>query len=387
MRSPAKICVLTSAHPPFDVRIFHKECVSLANAGHEVILVAPHHGSEQRQGVSIDAVSKHTGRVRRMFVTTSSVLWRAFKNNADIYHFHDPELIPAGLVLRAIGKTVIYDIHEDLPGTISYKSYIPRWLRQPMAKAVDFLETRSASCFSALIAATPEIAARFRSHHPNVRVVHNYPLSYEFEAKADVSSIPESYVAYVGLRITIARGAKEMVRAMSLLPKSLPVKLKLVGNIDSPELLKDLSALPGWEKTEYVGTQDRVGVASILRGAIAGLVVLHPEPNYVASHPVKLFEYMCAGVPVVASNFSGFCAIVRDSGCGIVVDPLNEKEIASAIEYLVTHPTEAQEMGEKGRQAVRTRFNWKNEERTLLDVYQDLSGVVISRSNRVEEIT
>lgn len=387
MRSPAKICVLTSAHPPFDVRIFHKECVSLANAGHEVILIAPHGQSEKKQGIHIDPVPKTTGRIRRMFVTATSVLWRAIKNNADVYHFHDPELIPAGLVLRALGKRVIYDIHEDLPGTISYKSYIPRWLRRPFAKAVDFAETRSAGCFSALIAATPEIAARFRAHHPDVRVVHNYPLSREFEAKNDASSVPESYVAYVGLRITTARGAKEMVRAMSLLPKSLPVRLKLVGNIDSPELLKDLSELPGWEKTDYLGTQDRVGVASILRGARAGLVVLHPEPNYVTSHPVKLFEYMCAGVPVVASDFSGFRAAVRDSGCGIVVDPLNEKEIAAAIEFLVMHPQEARQMGEKGRQAVEARYNWKNEEHTLLEVYRGLFGSPVSHSSRVEGTT
>ena len=278
----------------------------------------------QRDGLS--GGSRPTGAVYRAAVAA----------DADVYHFHDPELVPAALFLRARGKKVIYDIHEDLPLTVSYKPYVPKWLQRPLAKACSIVEALAARQFSGLIAATPEIAARF-SGHPNVCVVHNYPIREEFceEAKSFTGS---RYVAYVGLRITRARGAEEMVRAMELLSESFAIRLKLAGTIEPFDLLQQLEATAGWQSTEYLGPLGRAGVSDVIRNALAGLVVLHPEPNYVTSHPVKLFEYMCAGIPVIASDFPVFRSIVEGTKCGILVDPLSAKKIADAIEFLV-HPS------------------------------------------------
>lgn len=359
---------MTSAHPAFDVRIFHKEARSLARAGFEVTLVVPHRDSQRAGEIEILAVPMATGRFARLLRTTRAVYRRARAADADVYHFHDPELIPAGLLLRLRGKKVIYDIHEDLPGSLAYKDYLPGWLRRPLGRIVDLVERAASRQFSGLVAATPEIAARFAGH-PNVATVQNYPMREEFRA-------PESgghrgnYVTYVGLRITRARGAREMIEALQLVPSSIPVRLRLVGTIEPPELLDSLAASPGWSSTEYMGPLGRTGISEVLSGAIAGLVVLHPEPNYVNSHPVKLFEYMCAGIPVVASDFPVFRSIVEGAGCGILVDPLAPAEIAAAIVYLATHPEEAREMGERGRAAIDSRYNWRREEERLLDVYR-----------------
>ena len=365
-----KICVLTSAHPPFDVRIFHKECKSLARAGYEVTLVAPHQQSERIDGVTIKAVTPPKGRLERCFKTTAAVYRAAMGVDADAYHFHDPELMLVGLLLRARGKPVIYDIHEDLPLTVSYKPYVPKWLQRPLAKAFSMLESFATRYFSGLIAATPEIAARF-SGHRNVSVVQNYPVREDFlrEATATASATVPGYVTYVGLRITQARGAKEMVLAMALVNAAHPIRLKLAGTIEPPALLHELKATSGWQSTDYLGPLGRAGVSETMQNAIAGLVVLHPEPNYVTSHPVKLFEYMCAGIPVIASDFPVFRSIVQGAKCGLLVDPLSPDQIAEAIQFLCTHPAEARAMGERGRLAVRSRYNWEHEEKSLLEVY------------------
>ena len=383
---PIRTCILTSAHPALDVRIFHKECKSLARAGYEVTLVAPHRESQRIDGIAIKAVTPATGRLERFFQTTAAVYRAAIAVDADVYHFHDPELMLISLLLRAQGKKVIYDIHEDLPLTVSYKPYVPKWLQRPLAKVFAIMESLATRHFSGLIAATPEIAARF-SRHSNVAVVQNYPIREEFPKEETGTSRPSDYVTYVGLRITKARGAEEMVRALELLAESLPIRLKLAGTIEPPTLLQQLEATPGWQSTEYLGSLGRAGVSEVIRNAIAGLVVLHPEPNYVNSHPVKLFEYMCAGIPVIASDFPVFRSIVEGAKCGLLVDPLSPKEIADAIEFLCTHPNEARAMGERGRLAVSCRYNWRHEEQSLLGVYRSVCRVPESCGHLGSELT
>ncbi|HEY2545975.1 MAG TPA: glycosyltransferase family 4 protein [Candidatus Acidoferrum sp.] len=388
MTAPIKVCVLTSAHPAFDVRVFHKECKSLARAGYDVTLVAPHGESLTVDGVTVKAVAPARWRFERWFKTTAAVYRAAVAVDAEIYHFHDPELIPVGLLLRALGKKVIYDVHEDLPLTVSYKPYIPKWMQRPLSSLLAIMESLTVRQFSGLIAATPEIAARFAGH-PNVCVVQNYPMREEFpeEFPGEMKTVHGDYIVYVGLRITRARGAEEMVRAMELLPGNIPIRLKLAGTIEPPDLQQRLEAMPGWQSTEYLGALGRAGVSKLIQNAMVGLVVLHPEPNYVSSHPVKLFEYMCAGIPVIASDFPGFRAIIEQAKCGILVDPFSAKEVADAIEFLYTHPEEAPAMGARGRLAVSSRYNWQHEEQSLLGMYNRLRHVAESYEQFRSELT
>jgi glycosyltransferase involved in cell wall biosynthesis len=365
-----KICVMTSAHPPFDVRIFHKECKSLALAGYDVALIASGNEDGVHEGIKFVCLPRWKNRLDRFIRGSFTVYRKAREVNADIYHFHDPELIPAALLLRLAGKKVIYDIHEDLPRTISYKPYIPNPFRGPISRVAEIVERLAGARFSALVAATPTIGDRFRRVNKNVAVVNNYPRIEEIELLSDaVTEKREAILLYVGMRITRERGAEEMVRAMGLLPARLQARLRLVGAWNPPDLPESLSGIPGWTRTEFVGPLGRAEVARELHRAYAGLVILHPEPNYVASQPVKLFEYMCAGIPVIASDFPVCRKIVSKARCGVLANPLNPEEIAHAMEYLLTHPEEAEEMGRRGFQAVHESYNWENEEKILLQFY------------------
>ncbi|MGH9716748.1 MAG: glycosyltransferase [Candidatus Acidiferrales bacterium] len=365
---------MTSAHPPFDVRIFHKECRSLARAGYRVTLIAPTDRDRQCGDIFVRAFPKYRSRRQRMVKGTLAMYRAAKQENADIYHFHDPELIPVGLLLRASGRHVVYDAHEDLPKTISYKTYVPAWLRVPLQAVVKVLEEFAVRFLSGVIAATGPIAERFSKIDRRV-VVHNYPLLEEFPAHAtDSSTEPGHYIAYVGARITRGRGAVEMVQAIGLVRPELEVQLKLAGAFDPADLPKRLSELPGWNRTDCLGLLGRTEVARMLRRARAGLVLLHPEANYLNSQPVKLFEYMGAAIPVLASDFPVWRNVIESAGCGLLVNPLKPASIASAIEYLCTHPEEADEMGRRGRKAVEDRYNWIKEEQKLLEFYSGLAG-------------
>jgi glycosyltransferase involved in cell wall biosynthesis len=370
-----RVCVMTSVHPPFDVRIFHKECKSLAREGYEVTLIAPGTHSGTVNGVRLEAIPKARNRFDRMVRGSLEVYKKARREDADIYHFHDPELIPIALLLRLSGKHVIYDAHEDLPRTFTYKSYIPRFLRSLVARFAGIIEESSSRVFSAVVVANPVTADRFRAIHRHAVVVHNYPKIEELR-EAHVpdgrNKSGDGAFLYVGMRITRPRGAEEMIRAVGMLPPELKARLKLVGAWDPPDLPRRLSSLPGWERTEYLGTLGRPAVARVLREARAGLCLLHPEPNYLTAEPVKIFEYMCSGIPVITGDFPSCRDIIETVGCGLLVDPLDPEEIAWAMEYLHSNPEEANAMGQRGLEAVQSEYNWRREENVLLDLYRNL---------------
>lgn len=372
-RRPLKVVHLTSAHHAFDARILDKECKSLRRRGYDVVEVARHSGDDVVDGVRIKSVPKPGGRLSRVLLCAWRVYREGLRQNADVYHFHDPELIPAALLLRARGKRVIYDIHEDLPRTVQYKTYIPRWLHRPIISVTERLENLVARRFSGLVAATPTIAERFQPLNPNTVVVQNFPKLEVMGAPAQRRwhDRPQS-VAYIG-SLTGARGVREVVEAVGLLPPAIGGTLTLAGWFTDHGFEQELRRLPAWQRVDWRGRVRPEEIAGILSQVRAGLVVLHPEPNFLLAYPVKLFEYMAAGLPVIASDFPMWRRIVTDANCGLLVDPFDVRAIAQAIEFLLTHPEEAQEMGRRGRVAVERTYNWAAEERKLFDIYARLA--------------
>jgi len=360
---------LTSAHFVFDPRIFSKISKSLSRAGYEVIVVARHDRDETVEGVHIAAVPKVFGRLHRMTRTLWQIYKRALALDGDIYHFHDPELIPVALRLRLAGKHVVYDAHENLPGTVSYKDYLPKRMRGTVAWITDHFERFAAGKFSAVIGATPPIVDRLRRVNPRAVVVHNFPVPEEMLRNHPIAwEHRPPVVAYLG-SISRARGIFELFQAMSRV-QTVDCRLALAGWFEQPGLKEEISKLPGASRVDCLGRLSREQVAELLGRVRVGIVVLHPEPNLINCRPTKLFEYMWAGIPVVASDFPLWREIIQNAGCGLLVDPFNPDEIARAIEYLLTHPAEAEEMGHRGRATAKKLFSWETEERTLLDLYR-----------------
>lgn len=374
-KTQLKVVHLTSAHPRDDIRIFHKECCSLVRAGYDVTLVvADGKGNGVSNGVAIQDAGYSHGRLKRMLWTTFRVLSQAIKLNADVYHLHDPELIPAGLWLKTRGKRVVFDAHEDVPKQILSKSYLPSWTLRFLSRSFAVLERFACKRFNGVIAATPTIRDKFLAIHTNSLDVNNYPILGELESDITWAS-KQNEICYVG-SISATRGVRELVKAMELV--QLSITLNLVGAFAEPEIETEVRGYPGWQSVNPMGVKDRQGVRAILGRCVAGLVTLHPQSNYLEALPIKMFEYMSAGVPVIASNFDLWRRIVSESACGLCVDPQKPEEIAAAIDYLMANPTEAQRMGENGRQAVLSRYNWQSEETKLFEFYRQILSVQIN---------
>lgn len=208
-----KVCHMTSAHGTEDVRIFHKECVSLANAGYEVYEVARGE-SYDKNGVHIVGVGDiPKSRRKRMTEGAKRVYQKALELDCDIYHFHDPELLPYGLKLKRRGKKVIFDSHEDVPGQIMDKGYIPKPLRKMVSVLYKAYETHIVKNIDAVVAATPHIAEKFEGRARKVVTVNNYPKLDDIVFHETPFSERDAIVCYAG-GIGELRGEKIMIEAM-----------------------------------------------------------------------------------------------------------------------------------------------------------------------------
>ena len=365
-----KIVHLTSVHPAVDARIFHKECRTLAAAGYDVALVAPHRYDETVNDIRIKAVPFPVDRKRRFLQTVWQVYRAGLREDASIYHIHDPELIPIGILLKLSGRSVVYDVHEDFPKDVLKKQYILPMARPGLAQLVESAESLAAAVFDGIVTATPVIGRRFPPK--KTVVVQNFAMMDEW---ISTNAIPYSkrgpIMVYVG-SITEVRGIRETMTALSLLPAKLEPRLALAGNFSPSTLEDECRRSPGWERVDFAGWRSRTELAQILGSARLGLVLLHPTPTYLESQPTKLYEYMSAGLPVIASSFPLWRDLIERNGCGIVVDPLDPNAIARAIEWMLEHPSEAEAMGARGRATVEKYFTWDAEASKLLGLYDNV---------------
>lgn len=365
-----RVVHLTSAHQANDVRIFRKEVRSAIAAGFKVTLVGTGSPSADLEGVRYLEVARLKGRVARMTLTALRVWRAALSSGADVYHFHDPELLPGGLILALLGYRVVYDAHEDLAASLRDRDYLPGLRGRLIAMMLGSFELAVSRRLAAVVAATPSIARRHRAAR-HVITVANFPLAEEY-AEPDAMSyeMRPRHLVYVGL-ISIGRGVREMLDTLELL-RDERVRLQLAGSFDSPGLEEEIRSHAAWDLVDFHGVVSPLRVRSLLGAARIGLVLFLPRPNHIEAQPNKLFEYMAAGVPLVASDFPLWREIVSDSGVGVLVNPEVPDRIAAAIRQLLADERAAAEMGAKGRMVVQEKYNWDHEAATLMACYKEL---------------
>lgn len=370
-----KLCILTSVHPLFDTRIFHKEAKSLVKAGFDVTLIAQHDRDEIVDRIKIISVPRPKNRFERMTKTIWKVYQKALKVDADIYHFHDPELILIGMLLKHNGKKIIYDMHENVPKSINDKSWIIPALRNLISRLV-YLGEKNFLVDIPLIFAEASYCNDY-SWAKKYTTVLNMPLIDQLSPSQKINTLENGKfsIAYMGV-VTALRGSMITIEALkSLKVQGIEVRFECIGPIDNAHKAQLLKLCEEYNLNDirFYGYLPAHEGWSIIAQCHIGLAVLEPIPNYVESYPTKILEYMAMAIPVIASNFSLYRNIVEKEHCGICVDPYNHEEIARAIQYIMEHPGEAERMGKNGRRVVEERFNWSLEEKKLLKFYDEIT--------------
>ncbi len=365
-----RIAHLTSVHVRHDTRIFWKQCRSLQTAGYEVhLIVADGKGDEVYHDVQIHDVGQSRTFVDRVRNSVRRVADKACELQVQVCQLHDPELLQVTGRLAKSGSHVVFDAHEDFPVQLLGKAYLPGITKRLASKFAAWYEQRRCRTLSAIITATETIAKKFQQYHGRVVNVRNYPLLSEFEFQVSRPTRDEPLVTYVG-DITRIRGVLEMVQALPLAPG---VRMNLAGRCPHAKFFAELESHPGWKQVNWLGFITRAEIEQVFARSVAGLVTLHPTISYVDALPVKMFEYMAAGLPVIASNFPILREIVESANCGYCVDPLDPNAIAQAIRALQHDPGLVQQMGARGQAAVRSTYNWSLELPKLLSLYQELT--------------
>ena len=372
-----KVCHLSSAHAPNDTRIFHKQCASLAKAGYQVSFVvkakdAQSVGCTTQKGVQVIQVPvDSSSRFKRMLFGAKAVYQKALEVDADIYEFHDPELLPYGLKLAKKGKKVIFDSHEDYPTQIMEKEWIPTLLRRIISSAYRAYETHVVKQLDAvLFPCTKNGINIFENRAKQVVILSNAVMLEEMTPPQQEAQKSGDTICCTG-SLTYQRGITHLIRAAH----QAGVKLILAGQYSSEEYRRELEAMPEYSCVEYLGYIGRQELAQVYARSSIGMSTILNVGQYASldKFPTKVYEYMAAGLPVIVSDYPFMRRSVQQDDFGIAVDPADVQAVAQAIGAILSDPQRAQQMGENGRQAVLQKYNWDIELKKLLELYDSLS--------------
>lgn len=371
-RANIKIVHLTTVHHPYDPRIFHKQCYSLANAGFDVTLISP----PLPEGETIEGLVKHiplrkqNSRIKRMVLSTMELYRKAKKLQAHIYVFHDPELMPIGAMLKKKNNIVIYDIHEDYVTSITQKTYIRPFIRIMIAKGYKWIEKLCTRKMELSLA-----EKYYKDIYPGGVCILNYPIKPEVKkAEEKKESVNRNGLLYTG-NVTEDRGAFIHANIPNIIKD---VHVHFIGKC-AGGLAQVMKAIvnDNNEKLHFVGIDEFVPKNKIDEAYgnsrwIAGIALFPPTEHYMKKELTKFFEYMGHGLPIICSNFPVWESFVKQYECGIAVDPLDNNAIKEAITYLQKNEEVALQMGRNGMQAVRDELNWYAEEIKMIRWYEQL---------------
>ncbi|MEZ5069636.1 MAG: glycosyltransferase family 4 protein [Bacteroidales bacterium] len=381
------ICIFTSTHCANDTRVFGKQITSFLEAGYSVLYYTNHCGSTNKPLELIDSayserlkVIYNSGfrienRIGRFLRSLSMFFW--ISNKCRMYHFHDPDLIFCGFLLRLAGRKVIYDVHEDYIATFSEKPYLSPIARRVISNSYRMLEAMMCKWYTAIVTATPAIRESYiRRGFKRVETIHNFPYSDELLSNLkDEKPGTRKNLLYVGV-ITEIRGFTNLVLALEKANVTTPLSLILAGPILPESYALTLSKMKGWRYVHYLGPISRMQMREELGKAKFGVCLFKPMKNHLEAMPNKIFEYMSAGLPVLCSNFELWKSLVLDNGVGMVCDPMDIDSISDALVSFSNLPeTTLETMGEKGKLAIQEKYCWDTEKEKLLELYKSF-GVV-----------
>lgn len=377
---PVRVCVFT-LHPVTDMRVFDRQIMTLARNGYRVTIYGLGEGPPRMvRGVRVHPVARNLGPLRQRLRTIARLAWHAFATDADIYHFHDPDLLPVGAALRLLKhRPVIYDVHELYRIKFKLKASKYPWLQRLVTGIYGRIETALGRLIGNISAVYTQDTDRYRPLGCRVVLTPNYA---KRELYTDQAPTREAWkrrrdtLIYVGA-VNPARGALLMIEAMRLVQRERP-RAELIVTRRFHQRSCEETIMRKLAEPEYAGTlrfaPDTPGseLPALVRQAMVGLSPLRDVGQYRIAVPSKFFDYMGESLAIIASDLPPSRTYVQDVGCGLLVPADDVEAWAAAILELLNDSDRAYEMGVRGHAAFRERFNWEACEPAFLEFYQAL---------------
>lgn len=371
---------MTSQHHLHDVRIYQKEIKSLLTRYNKIYWIGKKDEQiEYTQGLSLLCVNNRPGLFYRV-VRNFEILVKAIKLNAHVYHFHDPDLIYVGFILKLLfRKKIIYDIHEYFVDIIRHRNYLNKWLGVFLSNLYKYSEKFCLPKFDLLILAE-ENYFPFYKKYQNVVIVQNY-VKKENILNQNVRKVIKSTIDLVYLGgISIQRGIWETIEFLNILNDRFPTNLHIIGPFESLELRNQVIAkVKEYKLTSnfnYYGYIQHEKAIEMIRNFDIGVFLLHPIQNYTTSLPTKLFEFMGNGLSVICSDFPKLVELNKQIGFGLTIDGFSlEKEKSRIFDYLKDE-NKLRSVRKHNIETVKKKYLWEFEEKKLFDAYDKLLGTM-----------
>ena len=347
--------------------------MALNDSGFDVnLLVADGLGYEEKSGIKIFDAGKTSNRLARFTSIFYKIYIKAKEIDADVFHFHDPELMFLGFFLKLKGKKVIYDIHEDVPKDIMIKYWIPTaFLRSFVKYVYVMLEKFFVRKFDLLITVSEEIGHNYSRFKEKVLIIRNVAIVKVIdEAPVSKESKNKSFILLYQGGLNPVRGIREIVSSMQYVNS---VTLWLFGVWSSEEFKSECEKLEGYKNVRYFGFIPSKDLYGFTKLADVCIINFLPLPHNEFSLPNKIFEYMACRKPVILSDFPYWRKIFGDAAC--YADSRDPKKIAEAVTFLQNNKSERNKIAAKGRKLVETEFSWERESKLLVNAYKKLLKV------------
>ena len=373
-----RICHITTSHNYEDTRIFNRECRGLVEAGYNVTLIAVALKEETINGVHVIPLPI-TSKYGRKFKLPKIAYNLAMEIDADLYHFHDPELLPyMAKLAKKTRKPVVWDVHELYTATIkefTLKSFPV--FRSLVSWVFNIMERWWCRKIAGIITVTDILNKRYEKFPVESTVIKNVidlkhiSPSQKFQDKSGITVIASGTT-------NESRCIYQLIDAFAIvLKKHKNSILKLIAQFDSP-LKKTLIE-------KYIvdsGIQESVKIKPLfpwadfmseeVPNADIGMVLYAPTPNNMLGLPNRLFEYWACKLPVVATATPVLTPIIKEASAGILVVSSSPEEIADAILKYMDDPDKRKKDGENGCKAVKESWNWGIEVKKLCGFYENL---------------
>jgi glycosyltransferase involved in cell wall biosynthesis len=378
------ICHITTVHPAKDARIFYRMCRGLAAKKIAVVLIAPGSFAPEpylRPSRWNDNLSQAT-RPQRAGIALKAAL----AENAHVYHFHDPELIPMALVLKILkpANAVIYDVHEDYPSMMRDKYWLPQWLRPSAALAARLANRLAGRFLSGIVVADRGVAGDFMRTAPGKILLHyNFPSLDLFAQPGGTPPRPTADLVYLG-GLSERAGIFVLLDALEILAASgIKPTVRLAGYTDGANGLATIDAALRKrglsDQVEFNGRLAHTQVPGWLRAGRIGLVMLQAVPKFMKNIPSKMFEYWACGLPVLASDLPPIRQFLVEGENGYLFAPASASQLAERIAYLLSHPERCRSLGSAGQRLVETQWNNDSQIAQLVDFYERLAAQGLRR--------